>query len=229
VGAHAAALIRFIENAGGERGGGGCPLIDLLVRAYEGGVNADKKDQAYRLLLFDLESVIGRFGVDEVATVIKLGDPVSWPGLTAAAVSALGNYFGSFAAIKAAQTLNTGPIATTYHGEAGLVLLQCFGQQTHTLEHYQRLGALSVGLGSYLANLPQLEDRAAGISRLTLNVLRTAPAPALKGPLSSWVSAFAVRARGNHLSVTERKLLKYVLSIRRSERDCAGIFDDINC
>jgi hypothetical protein len=166
--------------------------------------------RAATALLRDVRATSGRERERKLLAhtiVAEMDDPPSAPGLTAASVLVLANYFRKNMSERGYQW-----------AEAAGVLSGLF-ERSRELEYYLRLQPLITSLTTVLANA----STTAQVSALAIKSLQAAPEAALLGPLRGWAQIYLRRleaggglATGNN---TDRRVLLKVqsLNLRASE------------
>jgi hypothetical protein len=181
--------------------------MDMLSAAYAAGAHlphADGHDQ----LLAQLTLEPGAPDIEELAAVIKLGDPEGYPGLTTPAL------------ISAAARFNMRTTHPSYNYDCVVIVLQtCFNTE-HENDYYTRLAPLSISLGKFMGKQAKKLGRENPQHQAWLNLVwaldASASSGAIDGPLSSWVAALARRLDSGKLNNIERSALDAAITAHNS-------------
>jgi hypothetical protein len=134
-----------------------------------------------------------------IARLIKFGDPVGWPGLTAPAIKFMGWY------CSASEPAPSGAVVE-------IVIDKCFLEGINEESEFEYLQPLIDDLATVIKRTP-VDVRPVCVR--AASVLRVAPTSALVGSLVSWVQAFATRIDNGMDIEGELKVLQSAVTLAR--------------
>jgi hypothetical protein len=135
----------------------------------------------------------------ELGVALKVGDPLSCPGLTAPVQQALCEYL--------CEDGMADPIFGQLYAEVTLKWL--FGHGRLHPDIYHRCQPLFESAAPFLCN--KAEPNSSALRTLVVELLRRAPEDALGGPLRSWVEGLATAVKKGYVSSTVKRELKDLL------------------
>jgi hypothetical protein len=197
-----------VGGASGER-----LMVETLTIAYDEGEYEDKVlyGQLVDALVEDVT-----WSASELTAIAAVGDPVSMPGLTAPAVSALNRYFSDITWAEGSKAENI-----SYHV---MMILEAYAQDSDV---YERLLPLCQGFAAVLAQTQEPEEDFLTLGLQMVGIIEKASPEALAGPLRCWLEVLAQRLKDDKSGVGERNVLKRIADATTVDPTFASVFADI--